>query len=509
MSNVNGRDQAEEQNNNGSLSSGITTRSRSQNRRQPTGTTPQPSGLIPVDEGYVPASVLDFPNADTHLNLGTVIDSQGEGMLPPSSRPLESQRNMNLDGTGSGSSRQLNVTTSSSARPTAVVPPRPTAAPQDENQREQKDDIFNEMMTGRAELVSMVDMLEYELRDRNNEVLELTKRLNEMRNRQFSRPLPSPTSSTGTSSSSASLPAIPAPVAPVPLVAQVQTTTRLPDLEKLHSFKGETDSDHLDVWLNALETHVDYYEVSGTINTDAKKLIYAKSHLTGGAKDWFKTAASSITTYDEFLVAINKRFRSEMDSTKAAYAIYDLRQKEGQTLTGYTDTFQQLLTRVPKMEEEDRVRHFTRGLNTHLRTKVNESGLKKLEEVIHLAIRLDGAMDKSKPRYEGAGGHGKTQINSMEEQEGINVSNSSSLGKEEIIERLAALENRFSGKRRGSIKSKYPKEGQPFCLRCGTKGHLTANCKIKENVCWKCKKPGHVKSNCTVGTSTEGDQSKK
>ena len=189
---------------------------------------------------------------------------------------------------------------------------------------------------------------------------------------------------------------------------------KLPGFEKLHEFKEETDSDELDIWLRKLEKHCNYYSLAGSLNTDKKKLEYAVAHLTGGAQDWWAGTKGEINSYAAFKVAVNGRFRSIVDADKAAEELYDIKQKEGQVVTAYTDRFQQLLIRVPDMAEADRVRLFQRGLHAQLQQKVKENRPIKLEEAITLAIRLEGTMGRRK--YEGAGG-GRAALNSVEQQE--------------------------------------------------------------------------------------------
>ena len=136
----------------------------------------------------------------------------------------------------------------------------------------------------------------------------------------------------------------------------------LPALEKLRNFKGETDTDELDIWLKELKRHCQYYAVSGALNTDEKQLAYAISHLTGGAEAWWETQRDVVRTMAGFLEALNSRFRSVVDADKAAEELYDIKQKEGQSVASYSDHFMRLLVRVPKMQEDDRIRLYRRGL---------------------------------------------------------------------------------------------------------------------------------------------------
>ena len=266
---------------------------------------------------------------------------------------------------------------------------------------------------------------------------------------------------------------------------------RLPGLEKLHEFKGETDSDELDIWLRKLEKHCDYYALAGSLNTDKKKLEYAVAHLTGGAQDWWKGMKGEISTYAAFKVALNGRFRSIVDADKAAEELYDIKQKEGQAVTAYTDRFQQLLIRVPDMAEADRVRLFQRGLHAQLQQKVKENRPVKLEEAITLAIRLEGTTI-GRRKYEGTGG-GKAGVNSVEGQ--------SDAGVEEIIAAVVREMNKGSTYSRAGAGAG---ERRTYCFKCGDPKHMSHSCPLSTSVCYRCKKPGHQRKQCP--TPSKGKQ---
>jgi hypothetical protein len=273
---------------------------------------------------------------------------------------------------------------------------------------------------------------------------------------------------------------------------------RLPGLEKLHEFKGETDSDELDIWLRKLEKHCNYYALAGSLNTDKKKLEYAIAHLTGGAQDWWAGMKGRIGTYAEFKVALNGRFRSIVDADKAAEELYDIKQKEGQAVTAYTDRFQQLLIRVPDMAEADRVRLFQRGLHAQLQQKVKENRPVKLEEAITLAIRLEGTIGRRK--YEGTGG-GKVGVNSVEQQ--------SDAGVEEII--AAVMKEMSKGSTYKRAGAGAGGERNAYCFRCGDPKHMSHSCPMGVSVCYRCKKPGHQRKQCPMPVKGKqaGEQGKE
>ena len=262
----------------------------------------------------------------------------------------------------------------------------------------------------------------------------------------------------------------------------------LPALDKLKYFKGETDTDELDIWLKELQRHCTYYEISGSLDTDAKKLAYATSHLVGGAEAWWSTKKTNLHTYQDFIKAISKRFRSSVDADKAAEEIYDAKQTEHQSVTAFSDRFIQLLTRVPNMHEEDRIRHFRRGLLPHLQQKVKEHQLQTLTEVVELAIRLEATFAKRPPKIDTS----KTGLNMIDHTE------ESVQQQQQQVFQLQALLNQMQGwqpKQSGTYTFGNTKPNTR-CWKCGDQSHTTEACTYPGNVCYYCKKPGHIKADC-------------
>ena len=259
----------------------------------------------------------------------------------------------------------------------------------------------------------------------------------------------------------------------------------LPALEKLKNFKGETDTDELDTWLKELQRHCTYYAIGGSLDTEEKKLAYAVSHLVGGAEAWWDTQKLVIRSYSGFITAVTKRFRSVVDADKAAEDLYDLKQKDGQSVTAFCDRFMQLLTRIPSMHEEDRMRHFKRGLVPHLQQKVKEHKLATLNEVVELAIRLEGTFAK---KNGGTSGAPKAQLNAVETE-------TTQSDIQELINQVKGWVAKGGPSAGAGSPSSTTRTGDR-CWRCGNTDHITEKCTHKDNVCWYCKKAGHIKADC-------------
>lgn len=282
-----------------------------------------------------------------------------------------------------------------------------------------------------------------------------------------------------------------------PTVVQMPPKAKeLPGLDKLKDFKGETDTDELDLWLKQLDRHCTYYGICGSLDTEDKKLAYAVSHLVGGAEAWWGSQKHQIKTYSNFIQALSKRFRSVVDADKAWEELVHLKQKDGQTVTAYSDRFVQLLTRIPTMHEDDKVRHFRMGLVPHLQQKVKEHRLSTLSEVMELAIVLEGTFAK---KTWSTGGSGKAAINSVD-TEGVSADQL-----QELLNQIKA-----KGTSRGAPSTAAPQGGpKGFCPRCGGRDHKIDTCKYPDWVCFFCKKPGHKKQDCeALKAKVAGQQTK-
>jgi hypothetical protein len=135
------------------------------------------------------------------------------------------------------------------------------------------------------------------------------------------------------------------------------------------SFKGSPA--YLDGWMSELQQQFAWYRYAN----DADKVALALAHLRDAALDWWmKLSAAENAKYSasfpEFEKALRLRFLPVDRARTARRALDSLQMGPKQSVQSYIAAFNQLITAIPTMDEEDKVHRFTSGLRTTLQEKV-------------------------------------------------------------------------------------------------------------------------------------------
>jgi hypothetical protein len=314
-----------------------------------------------------------------------------------------------------------------------------------------------------------------------------------------------------------------AAAAVVAAAASASAPRHLPKIAPPHRFKGEMGV-HADHWIGALEQQFEYYDRE--FATDAAKIRFGVAYLDQGtALRWYQTLPEpKPATWDAFVRALRARFRPVEASMVARVSLGRLRQGERNSVSAYTNAFQNLMAQIVEMSVTDQVFHFVAGLLPSLRVRVWEKLPQTLAEAIGYAAsyeatigfagRAGGFASSSTSGHSGFGASSSTSSSSgsvpmdvnyidvdEEAQAGEDVrletpgparpsSEAALLAKLEAMEhRIAALMGSGSGS--GSKPPSQKSGDRVPGLQANEIGRL-----LKEGRCFRCKKTGHMKSDC-------------
>jgi len=150
----------------------------------------------------------------------------------------------------------------------------------------------------------------------------------------------------------------------------------------------------VDTWLEDLQQTFDYYGAAD-FPDDKAKLLLATTYLRSGARTWWATASKqtdahgqpTITTWDEFVAALHRRYRPALPAELARRKLKDLKQRGN--VNSYAGLFQQLLAYIPNKSEEDAIFDFRCGLDKAIAARVAEKDPQTLDEAIMVAVQAE------------------------------------------------------------------------------------------------------------------------
>jgi hypothetical protein len=312
-----------------------------------------------------------------------------------------------------------------------------------------------------------------------------------------------------------------AAAAAVVAAASASVPRHLPKIAPPHRFKGEMGV-HADHWIGALEQQFEYYEREFT--TDVAKVRFGVAYLDQGtALRWYQTLPEpKPATWAAFVRALRARFRPVEASMVARVSLGRLRQGERNSVSAYTNAFQNLMAQIVEMSVTDQVFHFVTGLLPSLRVRVWEKLPQTLAEAIGYAASYEATIGFAgraggfaSPHTGGnsglspssSSGSAPMDINHIgqedthagedfvdpphfhEEPPARHIGESAMLAKLEAMEhRIAAL----MGSNSGGKSAPLHKGGDRVP---GLQTNDIARLQ-KEGKCFRCKKTGHMKSDC-------------
>jgi hypothetical protein len=272
----------------------------------------------------------------------------------------------------------------------------------------------------------------------------------------------------------------------------------MPTLGEMPYFNGEMDSDALDKWIRTLMVQIVYYKTSKALVTEEEKVVFAMAHLGGIAADWWQsTACRTVTTLQEFVDAMNRRFKSVLDEDVAADRLRGLKQGTNSAHV-YAGQVQQLLTRLPELDRASRVRAFVWGLEPVLQQKVREIRPATFELAYEHAIRIEGSFVNTPNKF-----NALTKLNQVDADEADDEDKPVTLA---AMKRYVDVKSKANGGGAGGLDRDPDWKKKLNCFNCNKMGHFKSECKSTRDysrmVCHNCKKRGHPFFKCTEPKSS-------
>ncbi len=168
--------------------------------------------------------------------------------------------------------------------------------------------------------------------------------------------------------------------------ATAASPSQLPRIGNPSTFKGEMGF-QVDDWLGELQQQFSYY--GAQFDGDATRIRFAVAYLRGSALQWWDKSDQEVESWDAFVHALHTRFRPVQAPMLARQRLDKLRQRAGQSVNQYSNSFQTTLTPITDMSAADQVHHFINGLLPAIAAKVWERHPTALKAAIDIAVSIE------------------------------------------------------------------------------------------------------------------------
>jgi hypothetical protein len=172
-----------------------------------------------------------------------------------------------------------------------------------------------------------------------------------------------------------------------------------------HSFSGTVGAG-AEQWLMELERWRQAVEIRGVMS-DQAFLTFVATYLQGSASLWYNSLVvkgSTPASWAEFKEVFRERFRPFDAERTARQSLYNLRQREKESVSSYSDAFLKLVNFLPGMAKEDQLALYQRGLLSHIAEELDRiyavidgsANHVNLSDVINQAQRIETRLAMSR-----------------------------------------------------------------------------------------------------------------
>ena len=298
--------------------------------------------------------------------------------------------------------------------------------------------------------------------------------------------------------------------------APAVSPSQLPRIGNPSTFKGEMGF-QVDDWLGELQQQFAYY--GAQFCDDATRIRFAVAYLRGSALQWWDKSDQEVESWDAFVNALHTRFRPVQAPMLARQRLDKLRQRAGQSVNQYSNSFQTTLTPITDMSAADQVHHFINGLLPAIAAKVWERQPTALKAAIDIAVSIEAMSNFGRAAAAAPSSfnraHALTASSGSAPMDINHVSNDNedvetvplcaqgeSSGSDAMLQalltkmdaRMEAMEHRvlaLAGGSQGSSSSSAPRRSDSRVqgLKPGEIDQL-----VREKRCFRCKGTGHFKN---------------
>jgi hypothetical protein len=172
-----------------------------------------------------------------------------------------------------------------------------------------------------------------------------------------------------------------------------------------HTFSGSVGAG-AEQWLMELERWRQAVELRGAMS-DQSFLTLVATYLQGSASLWYNSLVvkgSTPENWVEFKEVFRERFRPFDAERTARQSLYNLRQRDKESVSSYSDAFLKLVNFLPGMAKEDQLALYQRGLLSHIAEELDRiyavidgsANHVNLSDVINQAQRIETRLAMSR-----------------------------------------------------------------------------------------------------------------